>query len=86
MFLFCALYLHRGEWGEDIFNSNEADMERWSMKELLSTETEQYSLCVFECDCGFHLGLDASYLDQIGDLQVKCPSCGELFDTSEVII
>ena len=31
MFFF-TLYLHWGEWEEDRFNNNKADMERWSMK------------------------------------------------------
>lgn len=43
--------------------------------ELQSVETEQYSLCVFECVCGFHIGIDATYLDQVGEVKVRCPSC-----------
>ena len=36
-----------------------------------------YELEVFECGCGFHLGLDASYLDQVGDIVIQCPACNE---------
>ena len=46
------------------------------MKELKPIETEEYSLEVYECDCGFHIGLDATYLDQVGDIDIICPSCG----------
>ena len=45
------------------------------MKQLKSIETDQYSLQVYECGCGFHIGIDASYLDQVGDVTLKCPSC-----------
>lgn len=48
------------------------------MKQLKSIETDEYSLEVFECSkCGFHIGLDASYLDQVGKLIIICPSCGD---------
>jgi hypothetical protein len=47
------------------------------MKKLKSIETDQYSLEVYECDCGFHIGLDFSYIDQMGDVCVLCPNCCE---------
>ena len=31
---------------------------------------------VYECSCGFHIGVDYTYLDQVGDLSVSCPVCG----------
>jgi hypothetical protein len=46
------------------------------MKTMESIEMEKYSLEVVECDCGFHLGVDLSYLDQVGGINIKCPSCG----------
>jgi hypothetical protein len=54
------------------------------MKRLNSVETEQYQLEVVECDCGYHMGIDATYLDQVGDVLIECPSCGMSFDTSVV--
>jgi hypothetical protein len=42
-------------------------------------------LDVFECDeCGFHLGIDTSYIEQVEDLKIPCPvpSCSGVFDTS----
>jgi DNA-directed RNA polymerase subunit RPC12/RpoP len=47
------------------------------MRVLNEIETEEYTLEVIECDCGFHIGLDATYLSQVGDINIKCPSCGE---------
>ena len=39
---------------------------------------ELSSLEVYECMCGFHIGLDSSFLDQVSDdISVECPSCGE---------
>jgi len=48
------------------------------MRLLTPIETEEYSLEVVECECGFHMGLDATYLSQVGDISIKCPSCGEM--------
>ena len=45
------------------------------MKRLKSVENEQVQLEIVECDCGFHLGVDATYLDQVGDFVIRCPSC-----------
>ena len=47
------------------------------MRDLKPVETEEYSLEVIECDCGFHLGVDATYLEQVGDIIISCPSCGK---------
>lgn len=55
------------------------------MKRLKGVETEEYSLEVIECDCGFHLGLDATYLDQIGDFITICPNCSMGIITTIVI-
>lgn len=54
------------------------------MKRLKSVETEEYQLEVIECDCGFHLGLDVSYLIQVGDFLIRCPNCQKMIDTAEV--
>ena len=40
--------------------------------------TEGYELSVFECDeCGFHLGLDGSWLNQTYEsvVYLTCPCC-----------
>ena len=56
------------------------------MKRLDSIETDKYVLEVLECNCGFHLGIDASYLDQVGDFKMHCPSCKQVIDTSTIFI
>ena len=47
------------------------------MRVLDPCENDVYSLEVVECDCGFHLGIDATYLDQVGPVDIACPSCGK---------
>ena len=54
------------------------------MKELKSVETEEYVLCVFECDCSFHIGLDYSYLDQVDDIKIECPVCKKCINTKNI--
>jgi hypothetical protein len=43
------------------------------------------SLSYIECGCGYHLGLDATHLDQVGDIRIPCPGCGEVIDTAVVV-
>lgn len=45
------------------------------MKIIGDCETEKFSLEVIECGCGFHLGLDTTYLDQVGPIKTTCPAC-----------
>lgn len=54
-----------------------------ALKELSSIETNEYSLNVYQCKCGFHIGLDVSYLEQVGDIVLNCPSCKELIQIIE---
>jgi len=54
------------------------------MKRLNGTTTEQYELEVVECDCGYHMGIDATYLTQVGEVKIRCPSCGVEIDTNLV--
>lgn len=42
------------------------------------TKEEAHKKCEFvyiECDCGFHLALDATYIEQVDDIVMTCPSC-----------
>ena len=42
----------------------------------ITEQKDKYELAVFECiHCGFHLGLDASYLEQVSQITMPCPSC-----------
>jgi hypothetical protein len=54
------------------------------MKRLKSIENDQVALEVLECDCGFHLGIDVTFLDQVGDFKLSCPSCKREIDTDKV--
>jgi len=54
------------------------------MKRLESLENDKVQLEVVECDCGYHMGIDFTYIDQVGDFKTKCPSCGKEIDTSKV--
>ena len=54
------------------------------MRQLDSTETKKYTLEVYECDCGFHIGLDYTYLDQVGELRVECPCCKRIINTKQI--
>ena len=53
-------------------------------RRLPSVETEKVQLEVIECDCGYHMGIDATFLDQVGDFETTCPSCTCIIDTAEV--
>lgn len=48
------------------------------MELLDSCETEKYSLEIWECDCGFHIGIDATFLEQVDKIKISCPACGEI--------
>jgi hypothetical protein len=52
------------------------------MKRLNSVETDKVQLEVIECDCGFHIGLDATFIDQVDDIICRCPSCGKEINTA----
>ena len=54
------------------------------MKRLKSVENDQVQLEVVECDCGYHLTFDATYLDQVGDVSIECPSCERMINSEEV--
>ena len=50
------------------------------MKRLPSIETDTVQLEVVECNCGYHMTFDTSFLDQVvnggaGEVDQICPSC-----------
>jgi hypothetical protein len=55
------------------------------MKRLDSIENAQVQLEVIECDCGYHMGIDATFIDQVDDFKVNCPSCKALIDTALIL-
>lgn len=57
------------------------------MKQLKSTETDQYCLEVIECNCGFHLGIDATWLEQSPNsegFELNCPACNSIIPVDEL--
>lgn len=42
-------------------------------------------MTIIQCHCGYHLGVDNTYLDQVNDFTTKCPSCSLIIDTEEVM-
>jgi hypothetical protein len=55
-----------------------------NMKRLESIENGTVQLEVIECSCGYHMGIDATYLDQVGDFVTTCPNCEAEIDTAVV--
>ena len=43
------------------------------------------TLEVIECDCGFHLGLDSTYLEQVGPITIECPVCGNVLSSIDIL-
>ena len=54
------------------------------MRQLDSISTDIVELEVYECDCGFHIGLDGTFIEQIHGIQIACPSCGRIIDTDQI--
>lgn len=69
--------IERGE-GEAIT----AVVERESKMKIVPIEITE--LIVVECDCGFHLGLDFTFIDQVSEIKTNCPSCKAEIDTSKL--
>ena len=45
------------------------------MKYITTITRPQFSIEVYECECGYHIGIDSTFLEQVGDIKTKCPSC-----------
>jgi len=48
------------------------------MKEV---KIDKCDISIIECDCGYHLGVDNTYIEQVGHFITKCPSCGTMINT-----
>jgi hypothetical protein len=51
------------------------------VKRLKSVNTDEVELEVLECSCGYHMGIDSSFLEGVGDFKTICPSCSREIDT-----
>ena len=55
------------------------------MKWLTPDEVkDKVEMEVIECDCGFHMGIDVTFLEQVGDFKINCPSCNAEINTEVV--
>lgn len=54
-------------------------------KHLMDIENEKCTLEVYQCDCGCHIGVDHTLLDQLGDRFIECPACEKKFWTGTEI-
>jgi len=57
------------------------------MIQLNGVENEQVCLEVVECDCGFHLGIDATWLEQSPNstgFEMPCPACNSIIPVDEL--
>jgi len=36
---------------------------------------------VIECDCGYHMGVDTTFIEQVEHFEIKCPSCACMINT-----
>ncbi len=52
-------------------------------KNIGEASSDVFLLDVFECECGFHVGLDATYLEQVGQINMDCPACHEVIHIEE---
>ena len=52
------------------------------MKRLHRVNTRQAELEIVECDCGYHMGIDATYLLSVESIRTTCPACGAVIDTA----
>jgi len=52
-------------------------------KFIEAIKSDKVVLEVYECTCGFHLGIDSTYLEQVAEVSIPCPCCGKMFITSK---
>jgi hypothetical protein len=52
-------------------------------KRLSDIMTGEVQLEVYECKCGFHVGLDATFAAQVEPPSVVCPACGLRIEADE---
>ena len=55
------------------------------MKHLTSATHPVADLEVIECDCGYHMGIDGTFIESVGDFITECPSCKAVIDTAKII-
>ena len=69
--------------GGDLTERGQAIVNRVSTY-IEDVETDRVQLSVYECSCGFHLGIDATFLCDVDDVTIACPACKSNISTHEV--
>ena len=52
------------------------------LKKLIDVDQHGYILDVWECECGFHIGIDSTYLEQVAGVAIPCPSCTRIIEVA----
>lgn len=74
---------YRGHWSLTTENPP-VEPVPCTIVELTPDEAKnKMDLVYLEAESGFHIGLDASYLEQMGDFKIKLPT-GEIIDTKNL--
>lgn len=60
-------------------------LEKSRIKTFTEEEArERMELNFVECQCGFHFGLDNTFVDQVEDFKIICPACSRYIDTADI--
>ena len=54
------------------------------MRYIADVNQDPFVLEVYECECGFHIGLDSTYIEHVGHIEIECPNCLRKLDTEGV--
>lgn len=59
------------------------------MKRIEGAYNDKVELEVIECDCGYHMGIDGSFVihndDAFFDIETKCPSCQKVIPVRDLL-
>lgn len=55
-----------------------------SIAEIKTINPSSCELITIECECGYHMGIDYSYVEQVSDFKTLCPSCDRIIDTTTI--
>ena len=65
---------------------NEGMYKEYENAKVIKGHETNPTLCIGECECGYHFGVDFTYLDQVEDFMFPCPKCGKIIDTAQVFV
>ena len=47
-----------------------------NVKCITTFENNKCSVEIVQCVCGYHMGIDATYIEQVDGINTECPACG----------